>query len=44
MPKIKNTNKEPTKLEGCQPGATKAQIFEALRILAIAKPALKKKP
>jgi hypothetical protein len=43
MPKIKKTDKEPTKLEECNPGATKAQIFDALRILATAKPAPKKK-
>jgi hypothetical protein len=47
MPKNKKTDKEPTKLEECEPGATKDQVFQALRILATTKvtpkPAPKKK-
>lgn len=47
MSKSKKTDKEPTKLEECQPGATKAQVFEALRIIATTevkpKPTSKKK-
>jgi len=34
MSKIKDTGKEPERLEYYQPGATKSQVFGALRIVA----------
>lgn len=41
--KEQKMNKSPRKLEDCQPGATKSEVFEALRIVALTKKGVAKK-
>ena len=45
MPKTRDqySNKEPKRLEDCQPGATKPEVFEALRIVALTKKGVAKR-